>query len=329
LLWGFGVIFFDENGQPFRYFRQRFSENIFSSIRIQEDRFVISGQTLKSDASFGEYWGFWGRVKQNSAEEIVLRDLDFGVPSTDQVLGKSLWVMNLYGKSMVSFDLEKYGTDEFFDKFSDVENDAGLLEVGGFCEVGAFFLSAEYRQTEKKLRWGIFISDGKTKPKPFSLPPPSGDDASPMFAGTHVGWLRGVGYLSPNSYSSVELWASEFSPDADQVKPFKVMNLSTPHINNPAHTVRGGWGRVLFSEGGDSLKTGGISPCVVRVVDLAGKGDPVTISLPTSFRLGVASGVTRTHAWFMLDELGDHLPPLPPLRRLIRWKLPPVDALPE
>ncbi len=229
-------------------------------------------------------------------------------------LNRTRWAMWLGQSSMVSFETLKGNPPTIFSQ-TDSSQGGNVLSIDGLKQAGDHFLSNEFRAVNDQAKGTLMISDGTTKAIPLLPQLPDAYDASGMFADTHVAWFRGFGYKNPNDYEKVELWASKFSANPEQIQPFKVMDLDVKHIVSSNSYLAGGWGRVLFYQG--------YLPTTIYVVDLTGKSNTVTIPLDSSLHMHRANGVTRTHAWFSIDEPGKTSP-----RRLVRWKLPPGGTSP-
>ena len=189
------------------------------------------------------------------------------------------------------------------------------MSIDGLEQAGDYFLSNEFHAVDDRVKGTLMVSDGVKQAIPLLPPEPEAYDASGMFADTHVAWFRGFGYKTPNDFDKVELWASKFSPDPLKIKPYKVMDLDVKHIVSSNSYLVGGWGRVLFYQG--------YLPTTIYIVDVTGKSEPITIPLDPSLHMHRANGVTRTHAWFSVDDPGKTSP-----RRLVRWKLPPGGSSP-
>jgi hypothetical protein len=229
-------------------------------------------------------------------------------------LNRTRWAMWLGQSSMVSFETLKGNPPTIFSQ-TDSSQGGNVLSIDGLKQAGDHFISNEFRAVNGQAKGTLMISDGITKAIPLLPQAPDAYDASGMFADTHVAWFRGFGYKNPNDYEKVELWASKFSANPEQIQPYKVMDLDVKNIVASNSFSRGGWGRVLFYQG--------YLPTTIYIVDLTGKSNTVTIPLDTSLHMHQANGVTRTHAWFSVDDPG-----YKPARRLVRWKLPPGGTSP-
>jgi hypothetical protein len=92
----------------------------------------------------------------------------------------------------------------------------------------------------------IAATDGKSAPKPLIVPADGSLYDYPAFAGSYVAWFKGIGFTDANTYNKVELWASQYSPDATQLAPFKVDDFVTAAPGKPQGATRlyGAAGRV-------------------------------------------------------------------------------------
>lgn len=293
----------DEEGHILRAFRQPWpsSQVWFSSFRVYQNHFALPILNKNNPTPVG----MLGRLNQPELTffKPVWPSPELGAGSQGYVLNSKRWGMWISQAAMVSLDAFQGNP---IGVFSHTDYDAGLLSINGLTATDHHLLSVEWWMKEGNSRPRIVVSDGLQKAKPLFSPLPDGDDGNPMFANTHIGWFRGHGYKDLNLYEKVELWGSPISSNADGLQPFKVMDLNTKNASYVPILITGGWGRVLFLEGSTKEH-------FARVVDLTKKHEPLLISLPS--QLTLASGVTRTHAWFGLGKI--------PPRQVVRWKLPP------
>jgi hypothetical protein len=236
-------------------------------------------------------------------------------PPQSYALNRTRWAMWLGQSAMVSFETLKGNPPTIFSQTDSIQG-GKVTSINGLKQAGDYFLSNEFHLINNEPKGILVLSDGVKPAVPLFPPLPDAYDASGMYADTHVAWFRGYGYNAiQNSYKKVELWASVFSSDPSQIKPYKIMDLDRNNIVMSNNYLAGGWGRILFYQG--------YLPTTVYVVDLTGKSETITIPLDPSLHMHRANGVTRTHAWFSIDDPGKNPP-----RRLVRWKLPPGGSAP-
>ena len=119
----------------------------------------------------------------------------------------------------------------------------------------------------------------------------SGADGSwvgvPMFAHSHIGWLKGLNPQDLKLFEAVELWASPYAEDPSQLEPYKVGDL----VAKSWSWVGAGWGRYVTS-GKPELPV----QHELLVWDLAAKSSR-SIVLPPDRYYDARPSVTRSAFW--------------------------------
>ena len=82
-----------------------------------------------------------------------------------------------------------------------------------------------------KLGANIVVTDGISPPSPYLDPPSDSWYGLPIFAHSHIAWMRGVNPTQINLFERVELWASPYTADPAQLKPQKVSDWPDKYFN--------------------------------------------------------------------------------------------------
>lgn len=247
----------------------------------------------------------------------VSGNLAAGTQSAD-ALGNKRWAWWWSQGGMISFSNEFGGDMKKFVTNNPANGPTYI--ISNLKSAGDNFLLVEYSLKNNYFVPTITISDGIDATKPFMPTDGSTEDATPIFADTHVAWLRGFDPTDLNLYKHVELWASPFSSHPEELKPAKITDFPYPNNNIPFYFTTGGWGRVAHGGGGEKKGTT-YAPGYIDVWDLT-KPSKFRIDMPDGIWPRQLSGLTRTHIWFTIDKL-NNAP-----KRLFRWKLPPGGTSP-
>jgi hypothetical protein len=218
-----------------------------------------------------------------------------------------------------SYSMKDGTQNRFVEILKLTPNGLGVLDI---TSAGDYFLYNlfDYNQPSQSSFPRTMISDGKNPGIQYTTPPSGASDGNIKFADSHVAWLRGFNQKDTNVFEKVELWASEFSPDPSQLKPYKVSDVTGGANTTSNWALHGGWGRLAYQEY-DLGENGNFKNVRVRIFDLQSlkKRD---IPLPMGERARYIRGLTRTHVWFMTDVY-NNAP-----RQLYRWKIEDVPIVP-
>jgi hypothetical protein len=232
------------------------------------------------------------------------------------VLGKSYFATQWMSLGIQSYSL--MGQNQT--RLVEVEKlNPDALGIQDLISADDYFLYTTYNYTTYSTPQTM-ISNGKDPGIPYTTPPPGAADGSIEYANSHVAWLRGFGQKATNDYEKVELWASEFSPDPAQLKPYKVSSITGGQVSTANWAMHGGWGRLAYQEY-DLSPSGQVTNIRVRVFDLKTL-EKRDIPLPLGERARFIHGVTKSHVWFVTDGF-DNAP-----RQLYRWKIDSVPVVP-
>jgi hypothetical protein len=303
----------DENGKIQRGFRipSPTTSSWLDRLLINGNRFSLSFHNEKNPTP----GIFLGDVLQEEIFSFVPKwpkdRFAGGMPH--RALGTKRMALGHYAAGLVSVDAFSGNPVTIFSESDETQ----IYAVTGLQQANDWFVSVEAHLMEQKIKTMLVVSDGISAAVPLFPPEADADDSSPMFADTHIGWLRGFGYKELNSFEKVELWASTFSQaDPHKIEPYKVADFFSTYVTFGAGFLGGGWGRIVHSRGWSFT-----TPDHVNIVDLTKKSPPIEFQLPEQLRMLRVNGVTRTHAWFTMGVEQ-------PGRRLVRWKLPPGGSSP-
>lgn len=302
----------DAEGQVLDAFRVPSDAMSMNMLNLQGARYALPVFKSKDPTP----WGVLGEV--GGVDPVIFQPVlpkpSLGSGAQGIALSSTRWAWWVNQAAMVSFDA-KVGNPLTI--FSETKYEGSPSIINGLTSAGDSFLSVEFRAYQDRVKPAILRSD-RVQPGQLVLPwSDEHDDATPMFAGSHLAWFRGYGFQQLNQYTKVELWASPWSPTAGATQPAKIMDINYG-VNSRNLTICGtGWGHVLFHDGADQKPNGGYEPMLLRVVNLAQPSQSFIITLPDNLWLTVAGGFSRTDAWFSVDT-----PSYYPPRHLIRWKLP-------
>jgi hypothetical protein len=99
-------------------------------------------------------------------------------------------------------------------------------------------------------QWTIQITDGVSPPAPYLVAPDGSSYAAAGYAGTHVGFYRGHGYIDGSEFQNVEVWATPYDPDPQNLAPYKVDDYPAKFLH--METI---WGDGLMATGYDGVDT--------------------------------------------------------------------------
>lgn len=302
----------DPEGQVLEAFRHDHGTNFISAMYIHGLRYALP----LLEKSNPTPWGVLGEIggPDPLIFQPVLPKPSLGSGSQGYALSSKRWAWWVSQAAMVSFDAFVGNPLTIFSETKYLEPP---YSIEGLVEADDSFLSVEYRAYQQRAKPMILLSEGKELGAEM-LPWADGyDEATPMFAHTHMAWLRAYGFKAINTYETVELWASPFSKDPSQLKPVKVMTTDDSTVSRHPTNRASGWGRAVLTSRIIEGPPGQYAPLQLFVVDLTNATPTVTIALPKNLWPELTNGVTRTHAWFTLDT-----PYKYPPRKLTRWKLP-------
>jgi hypothetical protein len=207
----------------------------------------------------------------------------FGIAQLD-ALGTSrwLWWYATYGYSTVSA-LDGSG----FTMFVRMGGPLDIVYLGWPTTTGDLFLFDAFTADDAGAAHGkILYSDGIAAPQIYLQPTePDTYYGAPAYANDYVAFFKGIGFQNVNQYSSVEVWATPYSPDPSQLAPVKI---GDDPLNSFPTPPTGGWGYVAFN--GLTLQD------ALHVWNLATATEHV-YGMPTSYNLISLIGITRTHVW--------------------------------
>jgi hypothetical protein len=158
-------------------------------------------------------------------------------------------------------------------------------ELGDPVSAGDYFLYHQWVDNTNTpgTHWEIAITDGVSQGKPYLVPPLGESYASPVYAHSHIAWMRGIHMKGVNLYDSVEVWASPWSPVPSKLQPKK---LGDYPLTSTAEGV-GGWGYYLTPT----------SPHDALLWDLA-TGGSRKLTPPSNIQaFWRPFGITRKHLW--------------------------------
>jgi hypothetical protein len=304
---------------------------------VQENGAVIDAFVNKDENfsftisdSWGENYGINGREKNKTNSGAIIGQAGksvhlFDWDNSGSIKG-SLILWASMGKSYFTTQWMSMGAQSYSlveqtqSRFVDIEKlNPDALGIEDLTSAGDQFLYTNYKYTTYSTPQTM-ISDGENPGIPYTNPPLNAADGSIEYANSHVAWYRGFNQKATNHYESVELWASEFSPDPQKLKPFKVSNL--PGIENTVSNwaFHGGWGKVAYIQY-EVAGPGNFQNIRVRVSDLKTLKNRDLPCPPNEYPRFI-HGVTRSHVWFVTDGF-DNAP-----RQLYRWKIDSVPIVP-
>lgn len=286
--WGTDGIWFstlwiaDGDGQALDAFRPTDMKCRFHSGGLWGARF---GMNLSAE----DQPPFWLLHEVGSPEDPVLSELNWWVrfPSA---MGTTRWAYGL-GLRMASDSNTTAGDEHVFAHFNHYENQFAQGNLGGLTSAGDTFLyeRQDFQPFVDPIE--IYSSNGIEEGTPYLSPPNGSDYLSPVFAHTHVVWLRGLNHEPvSDAYEAIEIWASPFSTDANLLQPQKLGDTDMIHRT----TVAGGWGRFAMAfVTGEELT--GVEVWNVKT------GLRTQFPTGTDGRLWKLLGLTQTHLWVLTD----------------------------
>ncbi len=292
------------------------NENIEFNLNMPDlwgENYAISATKVKkmdSGAIWGKMDGFVSTFDWDTSGALA------GSALVWAAMGTNRFACQWQSKGIQSYSLTE-GEQNRFAEVIQLNPDA--LGVKDLTSAGDYFLYTTYNYTTYSTPQTM-ISNGKDPGIPYTTPPPGAADGSIEYANSHVAWLRGFGQKATNDYEKVELWASEFSPDPAQLKPYKVSSITGGQVSTANWAMHGGWGRLAYQEY-DLSPSGQFTNIRVRIFDLKTL-EKRDIPLPLGERARFIHGVTRSHVWFVTDGF-DNAP-----RQLYRWKIDSVPVVP-
>lgn len=157
-------------------------------------------------------------------------------------------------------------------------------------QTGTRFIFAEtWTPDNIQVKSRISYTDGVAPPTPFIVSPDDAFYEDPTYAHSHIAWTRGIGPKGPGLFDTVEIWASKYSDDPNEIVPYKVgdYGLNTSLV----YWRAGGFGRLAVLSGADA-------PIYNEFViwDLAEKTKR-TFTVPEGRRIALFIGMTSTHLW--------------------------------
>jgi hypothetical protein len=314
----------NQDGIILEAFRYQKKEYYASALYIHGNKYALPLRNYNNPTP----WGVLGEI---GGKDPLIFKPEFPIPQLGAgpqgyAMTSTRWAWWVAQVAMISFDVTTGNPPSIFSQtyYSEEAPQGEVRVIDSPINAGNYFLSSENRIFKNRLKSAIVLSDGVSKGKDM-LPwtDEAADDGTPIFADSHLAWFRAYGYKELNLYEHTELWSSPFSEDPSQIKPVKIMDLDSFNVTFPTYMRNGGWGRVLIFQGFQTEADGKHKPILLKLVDLVNKTSPLTIELPTTLWSQLISGLTRTHAWFAVDQPG-YYPP----RKLIRWKLPPGGSAP-
>jgi hypothetical protein len=157
----------------------------------------------------------------------VLFDLPSGQMGspTPEVLGDERWVWDWVMPERLTSVSASDGGD--FREIVKVQYDGPLVKVGNLVTTGPLFLFSELfvDQDAGTVTRIIASSDGVAAPEPYLVPSDDSFFLFPGFAGTHVGWIRGIHPTDTNAFERVEMWAAAYSPNPAELQPYMIEAL--------------------------------------------------------------------------------------------------------
>ena len=257
----------------------------------------------------------------------VTQNVGYG-PSEGRVpMGATRWAWLITESALVSVSNADGG--DFIVAGAAFAPDASppILEMDNVTTNGSTFLFDEVLGTADGGVTGIVAtSDGKSPPAPYLVPTDGSFYIYPVYAGNYVAWFRGIGYTGqPNSFQSVEVWASPYSADPAGLAPFKVDDY--PETGLVA--AYGAAGRVAAGVGSAADP----STWKMAVWNLATKQRTV-YAPPSGLTQVGALGITSQYLWMMLGPGNNTISSYPATRstdarrhmQTLLWQLPEVQS---
>jgi len=178
--------------------------------------------------------------------------------------------------------------------FTEIAKAFGGGDYAGIAEpvsTGSTFLANYYQifdggDVQARIGW----SDGTSPLQPYLIPEQQSDGYGAVaYAHTHVGFQKGVTKLQDFKYTSVELWAAKYDPNATKVQPELVASLPHDAIGG----LVGGFGHLAMP-----IFESGATQSVLTIWDLAKSTTRKHPSLPKDHVLKFPLlGLTRSHLW--------------------------------
>ncbi len=216
------VYYTTEDGQAIDGFRALGQPVCAAGTTIRGDRRAMD-VALFPQGTPGQFGGILSSYVGNAPP--VLFDLpqaQVGGPSGfDNPLGDTRWVWTWAEPERLTSVSAVDGTD--FREFVRVQPYGPLIFVEYPVTTGPLFLFHEYLvDADAGTATAIIASsDGIAAPTPYLTPTDDSFFILPGYAGTHVAWVRGLHPTDVDTFASVEMWASPYSPNPADLKPYK------------------------------------------------------------------------------------------------------------
>ena len=155
----------------------------------------------------------------------------------------------------------------------------------------------------------IASSDGIAAPTPYLVPTDDSFFIDPGCAGTHVAWVRGLHPTDVDTFASVEMWASPYSPNPADLKPYKVDDVPFGFASGSFVAAHGKYAAIY-----STIQ----SPFTAQIFiwDLASKSRQI-INMSPNLAVKTAYGLTQSYVY-----VGSAPPNTSANKWIMRLKLP-------
>ena len=158
-------------------------------------------------------------------------------PQIWSVFGPERWVWTYYPDKLLSVSSVDGSGPAVLAQY---QTGGPIVQVDGPKWTGDQFLFEQVNVVGNTVQGVIARSDGLSPSETYLAPSDDSYFGQPEYAHSRLGWFRGYGQLDVNQFTSVEIWASPYSPDPASLTPYKVADW--PRQFMPVDTVGGhGW----------------------------------------------------------------------------------------
>ena len=165
-----------------------------------------------------------------------------------------------------------------------------ILEVNYPTGPGdVFYFEVVYLVPPSTVQGVVAQSNGLEPASPYLTPPDGSYYGRPAFAHSHIGWMRGTGQTDANTFASVELWASPYSPNPADLVPAKIDDYPSTHMT----WLHGGYGYLAAPSAADAPAYS--ETAVWRLSD----GVKLIFPFPGGRKIDRIVGITPAHVWIV------------------------------
>ena len=285
------VYYTTEDGQALDGYRPIGQDPCAAGTTIHGTRGAIDVGAYPQGKPAGPFGGILSSLTGSTAP--VLFDLpqgQVGSPSgINNPLGDTRWLWTWSEPDRLTSVIAADGTD--FRESVRVEPNGPLVMVEYPVTTGSLFLFHEYMvDADAGTATAIIASsDGSSAPTPYLVPTDDSFFLDPGYAGTHVAWVRGLHPTNVNTFASGEMWASPYSPNPAQLKPYKVDDLPFGFASSVFVSAHGKYAAVYWAD--QSTWT-----AQVFIWDLTLKTRQ-TISMGPNLAVKTAYGLTQNYVY--------------------------------